>query len=149
MSRTLFAAREGRLCLWLGGPALAFWIFVRITRELIEGEVGTMDSAILLCCSQEAHALAYDRSCGCDRAGIDHPGRIVLRLHSRGVAGVARPPVLFIAPDLLALPANENAEVFNIAQSCPRLVAYKGNQRVESIMKSRLRRNTCSDCIGI
>jgi hypothetical protein len=39
--------------------------------------------------------------------------------------------------------------VFNIAQSCPRLVAYKGNQRVESIMKSRLRRNACSDCIGM
>jgi hypothetical protein len=32
----------------LGGAALAFGIFVRITRELIEGELGAMDSAILL-----------------------------------------------------------------------------------------------------
>jgi len=48
MSRTLFSARAGRLSLWLGGAALAFGIFVRITRELIEGDVGAMDSAILL-----------------------------------------------------------------------------------------------------
>ena len=48
MSRTLFSARAGRLSLWLGGAALAFGMFVRITRELIEGEVGAMDSAILL-----------------------------------------------------------------------------------------------------
>jgi undecaprenyl-diphosphatase len=32
----------------LGGAALALLIFVRITRELIEGDVGAMDSAILL-----------------------------------------------------------------------------------------------------
>jgi len=32
----------------LGGAALAFGMFVRITRELIEGEVGAMDSEILL-----------------------------------------------------------------------------------------------------
>jgi undecaprenyl-diphosphatase len=48
MSRTLFSARAGRLSLWLGGAALAFGAFVRITRELIEGEVGAMDNAILL-----------------------------------------------------------------------------------------------------
>jgi undecaprenyl-diphosphatase len=48
MSRTPFSARAGRLSLWLGGAALAFGMFVRITRELIEGEVGAMDSAILL-----------------------------------------------------------------------------------------------------
>jgi undecaprenyl-diphosphatase len=48
MSRTLFSARAGRLSLWLGSAALAFGMFVRITRELVEGEVGAMDSAILL-----------------------------------------------------------------------------------------------------
>jgi undecaprenyl-diphosphatase len=48
VSRTLFSARAGSLSLWLGGAALAFGIFVRITRELIEGDVGAMDSAILL-----------------------------------------------------------------------------------------------------
>jgi undecaprenyl-diphosphatase len=48
VSRPLFSARAGRLSLWLGGAALAFLMFVRITRELIEGDVGAMDSAILL-----------------------------------------------------------------------------------------------------
>jgi len=48
VSRRLFSARAGRLSLWLGGAALAFLAFVRITRELIEGDVGAMDSAILL-----------------------------------------------------------------------------------------------------
>src|SRR5664279_4763203 len=48
MNRSLFSARRGRLYLWLGGAALAFLIFFRITRELIEGDVGDMDSAILL-----------------------------------------------------------------------------------------------------
>ena len=48
MSRPLFSARAGHLSLWLGGAALAFLAFVRITRELIEGDVGAMDSAILL-----------------------------------------------------------------------------------------------------
>jgi len=48
MSRTLFPARAGRLSLWLGGAALAFGTFLRITRELVEGEVGAMDSTILL-----------------------------------------------------------------------------------------------------
>jgi undecaprenyl-diphosphatase len=32
----------------LGGAALAFLMFIRITRELIEGDVGAMDTAILL-----------------------------------------------------------------------------------------------------
>jgi undecaprenyl-diphosphatase len=40
-------ARAGRLFLWLGGAALALLTFVRITRELIEGEVGAVDRAIL------------------------------------------------------------------------------------------------------
>ena len=31
MSRTLFSARAGRLTLWLGGAALAFLMFFRIT----------------------------------------------------------------------------------------------------------------------
>jgi undecaprenyl-diphosphatase len=44
----LLSARTGRLSLWLGGAALAFLMFIRITRELIEGDVGAMDSAILL-----------------------------------------------------------------------------------------------------
>jgi undecaprenyl-diphosphatase len=44
----LLSARAGRLALWLGGAALALLAFIRITRELIEGEVGAMDSAILL-----------------------------------------------------------------------------------------------------
>jgi undecaprenyl-diphosphatase len=48
MSRSLLSARAGLLPLWLGGAALAFGMFVRITRELIEGDVGAMDSAILL-----------------------------------------------------------------------------------------------------
>src|ERR1700687_710775 len=48
MSHTLLSAGAGRLSLWLGGAAFAFLAFVRITRELIEGDVGAMDSAILL-----------------------------------------------------------------------------------------------------
>jgi hypothetical protein len=39
MSRPLFSARAGRLSLWLGGAALAFLAFVRITRELMERDV--------------------------------------------------------------------------------------------------------------
>jgi hypothetical protein len=35
-------------CLRLGGAALAFLLFVRITRELIEGDVGAIDRTILL-----------------------------------------------------------------------------------------------------
>jgi undecaprenyl-diphosphatase len=41
-------ARNGRVTLWLGGRALALLVFVRIIRELIEGDVGALDSAILL-----------------------------------------------------------------------------------------------------
>ena len=48
MSRPLFSARAGRVSLWLGGAGLAFLAFVRITRELIEGDVSAMDRAILL-----------------------------------------------------------------------------------------------------
>jgi undecaprenyl-diphosphatase len=48
MSRALFSARAGRLPLWLGGAALALLAFVRITRELIEGDVGAVDRVILL-----------------------------------------------------------------------------------------------------
>jgi undecaprenyl-diphosphatase len=48
MNRPLFSARAGRLSLWLGGAALAFLVFVRITRELIEGDVSAADRAILL-----------------------------------------------------------------------------------------------------
>jgi undecaprenyl-diphosphatase len=48
MSPTLRSARAGHLSLWLGGAALALVVFVRITRELIEGDVGALDSAILL-----------------------------------------------------------------------------------------------------
>ncbi len=48
MSCTLLSARAGRLFLWLGGATLALGTFVRITRELIEGDVSAMDSAILL-----------------------------------------------------------------------------------------------------
>jgi len=44
----MFSARAGRLSLWLCGAALALLTFVRITRELIEGDVGGLDSAILL-----------------------------------------------------------------------------------------------------
>src|SRR6202158_3722808 len=47
MSHTLLSAGAGRRSLWLRGAALALGTFVRITRELIEGDVGAMDSAIL------------------------------------------------------------------------------------------------------
>ena len=55
MSRPWFSARAGRLWLWLGGAALALLTFVRITRELIEGDVAAFDGAIL-------HALAGRRT---------------------------------------------------------------------------------------
>ena len=48
MSRPLFSTRAGRLSLWLGGAGLALLGFVRITTELIEGDVSALDSAILL-----------------------------------------------------------------------------------------------------
>ena len=47
MSRPTFSARPGHLSLWLGGSSLALLIFVRITRELIEGDLNAADSAIL------------------------------------------------------------------------------------------------------
>jgi undecaprenyl-diphosphatase len=46
--RPLFSVRAGRLSLWLGGAAFAFLVFFRITRELIEGDVGATDRSILL-----------------------------------------------------------------------------------------------------
>jgi undecaprenyl-diphosphatase len=49
----MFSAHTGRLSLWLGGAALALGMFVRITRELIEGDVGAMDTAILLAVSKK------------------------------------------------------------------------------------------------
>jgi len=48
MSRPLFSARAGRLSLWLSGAALALLAFVRITRELVEGDVTALDHTILL-----------------------------------------------------------------------------------------------------
>jgi len=47
MSRPLLSARPGRVTWWLGGASLAFLAFVRITRELIEGDVNPVDSVIL------------------------------------------------------------------------------------------------------
>ena len=47
MNRPTLSARVGTLCLWWGGTALAFGTFVWITRELSEGEVGTIDIAVL------------------------------------------------------------------------------------------------------
>jgi undecaprenyl-diphosphatase len=47
MDRPLFSPRAGRLSLWSGGAALALLAFVRITRELIEGDVSAADRAIL------------------------------------------------------------------------------------------------------
>ncbi|MBZ5636865.1 MAG: phosphatase PAP2 family protein [Acidobacteriia bacterium] len=46
--RPWFSARTGRLSLWLGGAALAFLVFFRITRELIEVDVGAADRSIML-----------------------------------------------------------------------------------------------------
>ena len=48
MRRVLLSTRAGRLSLWWGGAALALLIFVRITREFIEGDVSALDSAIHL-----------------------------------------------------------------------------------------------------
>jgi undecaprenyl-diphosphatase len=48
MSRPLFPARPGRLSLWLSGAALALLAFIRITRELVEGDVTALDHTILL-----------------------------------------------------------------------------------------------------
>lgn len=43
----MFSAHAGALCFWWGGTGLAFGTFVWITRELSEGEVGTIDIAVL------------------------------------------------------------------------------------------------------
>src|SRR5258708_9212475 len=47
MIRSLASARAGHLFLWWGGAALALLAFVRITRELIEGEVAARDKAVI------------------------------------------------------------------------------------------------------
>ena len=64
MSRTLLSPRAGRLSLWLGGAALALVAFVRITKELIEGDAGAMDSAIL-------HAVGKMRTPWLTSAAVD------------------------------------------------------------------------------
>ena len=64
MSRAELSPRAGRLSLWLGGAALALVVFVRITRELIEGDAGRIDSAIL-------HAVAKHRSPWLTAAAVD------------------------------------------------------------------------------
>jgi len=46
-TRLSLKSMGGRLALWLGGAALALLVFLRITRELIEGEVDAMDHVIL------------------------------------------------------------------------------------------------------
>jgi undecaprenyl-diphosphatase len=48
MSRSLLSDRAGRLSFWFGVAALALLAFIRITRELIEGEVTSVDRTILL-----------------------------------------------------------------------------------------------------
>jgi len=84
-------ASAGRLSLWLlGGAALALLIFVRITRELLEGDVGAMESTILLAVAKTPGPW-LTVACGRDSAGIDHLGDIVLRLHPLDIARVARP----------------------------------------------------------
>jgi undecaprenyl-diphosphatase len=64
MSQFLFSARAGRLSWWLGGASLALLAFVRITRELIEGDVSPVDSAIL-------HAVMRMRTPWLTSAAID------------------------------------------------------------------------------
>ncbi len=48
MSRTFHTAGAGRQFWWWGGAALALLAFIRITRELMEGDVDAMDKAFLL-----------------------------------------------------------------------------------------------------
>jgi hypothetical protein len=90
MSRALFSARAGRLSLWLGGAALAFLAFVRITRELIEGDVSAVDRVILL-------AVARTRAPWLTVAAIDVTALgsitvvVLFSAFTRGVACVARP----------------------------------------------------------
>ena len=64
MSPTLSSAREGRLSLLLGGAAFALSLFVLITRELIEGEVGATDNAIM-------HAVSRMRTPGLTSSAMD------------------------------------------------------------------------------
>src|SRR5712675_2230785 len=47
MNRGFLSSHAGRLCLWLGGSALALLAFVRITRELIERDVDSFDQRTL------------------------------------------------------------------------------------------------------
>ena len=47
MSRPLFSPCAGISSLWLSGAALAFLAFIRITRELVEGDVTALDHTIL------------------------------------------------------------------------------------------------------
>jgi len=47
MNRFLFTPRAARLSWWLGGASLALFSFIRITRELIEGDVRPLDNAAL------------------------------------------------------------------------------------------------------
>ncbi len=43
-----FLAQPGRVLLWLGATALAFGMFVDITKDMLEGDVDAVDRAILL-----------------------------------------------------------------------------------------------------
>lgn len=47
-NRLVFSAHVGRLCLWWGGAVLTIGLFVKITRELVEGEFSALDREILL-----------------------------------------------------------------------------------------------------
>lgn len=64
MSRAPLSPRAGRLSQWLGCAALALVVFVRITREFIEGDAGGMDSAIL-------HVVARNRTPWLTAAAVD------------------------------------------------------------------------------
>ena len=57
-------SRRTGLFMWLSGAALAFGIFFRITRELIEGDVSAMDSSVL-------HAMSEQRSPWLTVAALD------------------------------------------------------------------------------
>jgi len=47
MSSAWFSTRAGRLSMWEGGASLAFVLAFRIARELMEGDVSSVDSGIL------------------------------------------------------------------------------------------------------
>ena len=91
MSRSLFSACAGRLSLWLGGAALAFLAFVRITREFIEGDVGALDNAILLAMEKTRTPWLTVSAIDVTALRIDHLGSIVFGICPRGVACVTRP----------------------------------------------------------